>query len=534
MKKIITSVLAVFACTIILVMSGCTVLENITGLHIHRMQEVPQIMATCTTSGRLKHYHCTGCGKNFADEKGTIELVNVTIYALGHLTEHVEYVAPTCESEGSRECYICSRCNRAFLDEQCTSEIPRSQVTIAKLPHTVTEGDWQSDELSHYLICEDCGQHVQEATHSFSAENVCTVCGYERKDNTPLPGNKEDIASSELSIHFIELGNRYSGDCALIKAGDTEVLIDAGSRQSSASEIKEYINNYCTDGKLEYVIATHADQDHIAGLVGTSSDGKYDGILYSYNIGTVIKFDKTNKDENTASGGLSLYGKFLAALSYAEEGGAEVYTGSQCWNGEGGASRTYYLDAERTISMNILYNYYYENYSSDENNYSVCVLFTQQTEDGEKDYLFTGDLEMEGEEYLVEYNALPEVELFKAGHHGSPTSSNEVLLSVIKPVNIVVSCCCGWDEYTDENANQFPSQAFIDRAGKYTQNIYCTTIYTEEEPKFASMNGDIVYYYDKGQQDVPGVLRLWCSNNSVKLKDTEWFAANRTWPEGGA
>lgn len=70
---------------------------------------------------------------------------------------------------------------------------------------------------------------------------------------------------------ILELGNKYTGDCTLIKVGDTEILVDAGSRQSSAKTITEYVSRYCTDGVLEYVIATHADQDHIAGFVGTSA-----------------------------------------------------------------------------------------------------------------------------------------------------------------------------------------------------------------------------------------------------------------------
>ena len=70
-------------------------------------------------------------------------------------------------------------------------------------------------------------------------------------DNTSWDNSSSDIVTDELSIHFLMLGNKYSGDCTLIKAGDTEILIDAGSRQSSASTIVEYVNNYCTDGILE-------------------------------------------------------------------------------------------------------------------------------------------------------------------------------------------------------------------------------------------------------------------------------------------
>ena len=64
------------------------------------------------------------------------------------------------------------------------------------------------------------------------------------------------LVEGELQIHFLELGNKYTGDCTYIKAGEVDVLIDAGSKTSSISTISAYINQYVTDGKLEYVIVT--------------------------------------------------------------------------------------------------------------------------------------------------------------------------------------------------------------------------------------------------------------------------------------
>ena len=49
------------------------------------------------------------------------------------------------------------------------------------------------------------------------------------------------ITSQELSIHFLEFGNKYAGDCTLIKVGNTEILIDAGSRANSVPVIKDYL-----------------------------------------------------------------------------------------------------------------------------------------------------------------------------------------------------------------------------------------------------------------------------------------------------
>ena len=335
-------------------------------------------------------------------------------------------------------------------------------------------------------------------------------------------GNMAEITSADLSIHFIAPEVRASGDCTLIKVGDTEVLIDAGPTQGNAQAIKDYLDTYCTDGVLEYVIATHADTDHIAGFVGTSSNGNYNGILYSYEVGTIIQFARTDKTTQ-------IYNRYLTAVEYAEDNGAQVYTALQCWNNSDGAQRTYYLDEEQTISLNILYNYYYEHDSSDENNYSVCMLLSQEISESEtKHYLFTGDLEEEGEEYLVQNNDLPEVELYKAGHHGSKTSSNTCLMEVICPKNVVVCCCAGYNEYGAAEENIFPTQAFIDRVSAYTTNVYVTIMDDEENDTYKQMNGDIVFYYTSVADGEEGGLKLYCSNNTTVLKDTDWFKANRT------
>ena len=327
-------------------------------------------------------------------------------------------------------------------------------------------------------------------------------------------GNVTEIASADLSIHFIAPAVKASGDSALSKVGNTEVLIDAGPNKTNTTEIADYLGAYCTDGVLEYVIATHSDSDHIAGFVGSSSGGKRNGILYTYNVGTIIQFDQVTEET-------SLYREYCDAVEYAKEQGTAVYTGLQCWNGSDGAQRTYYLDEAQTVSMNILYNYYYENDAADENNYSVCMLLSQDLGDGQSNhYLFTGDLEEDGEKRLVENNDLPRVKLYKAGHHGSATSSTNELLEVIQPQYVAV-CCCAGDKYN------FPTQPFCDRISPYTDKVYVTV--RVDGDGYAPMNGDIVFYYGKSENETEKSLKLWCSENSTVLKDTEWFKQNRTW-----
>lgn len=318
----------------------------------------------------------------------------------------------------------------------------------------------------------------------------------------PPEENQESIITDDLQIHFLELGNKAPGDCTLIKIGDTEVLIDAGSERSSAQTIVPYIQTYCTDGVLEYVIATHADTDHIAAFVGTSS---IQGVFESFECQTIIDFPKTTKDTQ-------MYKDYVAMRDQEVAKGAKHYTALQCWNNEGDAKRSYQL--AEGITLNILYQKFYEEDTSVENNNSVCMLLTQ----GNNHYLFTGDLEKAGEQSLVKNNTLPKCKLYKAGHHGSDTSSTVELLQKIQPEIVVANCCCG-------GKYNFPHQEFIDNVAVYTDKVYIPVLVAENEEGYALLNGNIIVRSNGGE------VQVQCSNNNTLLKDTPWFAENRKRPK---
>lgn len=344
----------------------------------------------------------------------------------------------------------------------------------------------------------------------------------------PQDDGETVIVSGELTIHFLELGNNNTGDSIYIKAGNNDILIDAGSRTNSAPVIQSYVDTYCTDNTLEYVIATHAHQDHYAAFAGSEA---YPSIFERYDCKTIIDFAKTNQNESSTT---SIYAKYKAkrdAEAAIDENHVH-YTAAECWNEENGAKQTY--DLGSGITMSIVYNYYYFNASSDENNYSVCILITH----GSYNFLFTGDLEKEGEEKMVEFYTqsdtdayeLPEVELFKAGHHGSPTSSNSELLNLIKPKIVAVCCCAGAVEYTQNPDNTFPSVAFLTRVAPHTDCVFVTTLgkveYNNtkgknEDTGFESLNGTIIVTSSSDGINVKG------TNSDLKLRYTEWFKANR-------
>ena len=336
-------------------------------------------------------------------------------------------------------------------------------------------------------------------------------------NTTPDDSTGGDVITSDnLSIHFLELGNRWAGDCTYIKAGDVDILIDAGSRDSSAATIENYVDQYCEDGKLEYVIATHAHQDHIAGFVGKKD---VPGILEYYDVGTIIDFPRTDADSKVFENYTNLRDGLVANK------GTKHYTALEWWNGVDGLTRS--LEIAEGITMSVLYQKYYESNSSEENNYSVCVMLSEN----DNHYLFTGDLEESGEKSLVEKNTLPKMKLYKAGHHGSKTSSSVDLMRVIQPEIVCVCCCAGSNEYTSENDNKFPTQTFINNVAPHTDQIFVTTLAINgsdgKTTGHRSMNGNIVV------SSVGGVVSVNCTNNNTILKETDWFKANRTWPSNG-
>lgn len=337
----------------------------------------------------------------------------------------------------------------------------------------------------------------------------------------------EKFVDGAISFHFLHLGNGYSGDSIYIKCGDDDILIDAGSRQGSASYIIDYVDDYVTDNKLEYVIATHSDRDHISAFTSTKTSN---GIFAHYDTDIIIDFPKTDRDNPT-----EILTSYYLERDEEVSKGAKHYTALECYNNQNGAKRVYELSGG--VTMEILYNYYYDHPATDENDNSVCLLFSQ----GDNHYLFTGDLEKKGEEKLVEFydnqgSPLPKCKLYKAGHHGSKTSSTQALLSKIQPEIVVVCCVAGATEGRNvAPENTFPTQTFIDNIASYTDKVYVTglvEIYNDngtDKERGVEFNGNVVLTYNKSENP-----EMSFSASNKVLKESEWFKNNRTCPTAWA
>ncbi len=135
--------------------------------HIHSMAKVEKTDPTCTADGVKEHWHCAGCGKDFADEEGNEVLDSLVLSKLGHHMTKAEEVAPTCTSEGTEAHWVCDRCHKNFADEAGNAEV--GDLTIGKLDHTPEE------YIEQEATCDVPGKKWQR----------CSVC------HTPLSGEEE-------------------------------------------------------------------------------------------------------------------------------------------------------------------------------------------------------------------------------------------------------------------------------------------------------------------------------------------------------
>lgn len=206
----------------------------------------------------------------------------------------------------------------------------------------------------------------------------------------------KDVTGS-LEIHYMDVGQ---GDATLIKCDDMTLLIDAGDN-SQGTNVRSYLETQGIE-RIDYVIGTHPDADHIGGL---------DVVIYNFECGMIFMPDES-KDTKTYDDVIETIENKNYKITLPEVG------------------KTYELgEAEFTI---IAPNDDYD----DANSESIGIILTY----GETSFLFTGDAESEAEADILKNGIDIQADVYKAGHHGSRTSSSEELLAVVKPKAVVISC----------------------------------------------------------------------------------------------
>lgn len=209
---------------------------------------------------------------------------------------------------------------------------------------------------------------------------------------------RRELLSGNASFHFIDVGQ---GDATLILTGDAAVLIDAGTNDSAAALV-EYLKT--TAGRLDYLILTHPHEDHVGGA---------DEILKQIPTGRVLMpFVEYNGYTETLQ-------------TIAAERNIPVYNA---------AIGSQYAAGDITCTLLGPVHTNYENL----NNVSAVI----RVDVGGTSLLVPGDAEMEAELEVLAANApqLLDCDIYKAGHHGSSTSTSLEFFTAIAPDHCVISC----------------------------------------------------------------------------------------------
>lgn len=304
----------------------------------------------------------------------------------------------------------------------------------------------------------------------------------DRNDNT---GNNTVLVrgDGELQIHFMDVGQ---GDGILILFPDgRDMLIDCANYNDSSTvrgEILDYMDDYVTDGQLDYLMLTHCDRDHVSFMDEVLEEYQVDNVFMPNVLATHDKVAEADipqerlalfTDEDTVA--TACYADFfIAALTEPdctvtlnvdadEDSNSVVIT-----DGERQSDGTY----EGATYMLTFYcptaEYYAESdLSSAEEKNAISPI-------GVLEYngfriVLTGDSNEINEPTFVDrIGGQLDCDVLKVGHHGSETSSTEEFLDAIDCEYAVISCNAAGNTF------HHPRQTTLDRFIERDMTVYRT------------------------------------------------------------
>ena len=232
-----------------------------------------------------------------------------------------------------------------------------------------------------------------------------------------------DFNNDDLNVLFMYVGQ---ADSTFIKYKNKTMLIDAGNNEDGNNIVK-FLKSKGIN-KLDYIVGTHYDEDHIGGL---------DDIINNFDIG---KFYLSNGGELGPN-----YYNLEKAAKKRNLAITIPKVGDKIDFGD--------------VDMEVMAASKFD--GKNDNNASIVI----QAKYGSRRYLFMGDLERQ-EEAKRKWN---EVDVLKAGHHGSNTSSSQEFLNQVKPKYVFVSV-------GKNNKYRLPNVKAMERIEKTGAKIFRTDV----------------------------------------------------------
>ena len=209
----------------------------------------------------------------------------------------------------------------------------------------------------------------------------------------------EPAEKGSFSVHYIDVGQ---ADCALIECDGKYMLIDGGNAEDS-SLVVSYLQKQGVE-ELEAVVCSHAHEDHVGGLPG---------VLAVFPTKAVYAPTKTYSSK--------VFDKFLY---YTDQQGLDVTIPAP--------GDQFTLGDALVMILGPVKSY------ADPNNTSIVMMIDFHG----KRFLFTGDMETEAENDMLDYWGeyfTWSADVLKVGHHGSDTSTSYRFLRAVMPAYGIIS-----------------------------------------------------------------------------------------------
>lgn len=286
--------------------------------------------------------------------------------------------------------------------------------------------------------------------------------------------------SGQLVVHYIDIGQ---GDCIYVAFPDgTDMLIDCGSQGGSSKYQTSAISDLKAlnpDGKIDRVMATHSDTDHISYL---------DEVLLEFQVCNVYmpNIRSNNLDKSVKIGGRDVkvgdldasklkkftdkdtidterYTEFFIAALSEPNCNITLNIGKYEIRGQDYTFTFYCLSQEEWDSRSLKTKAGYPDATQINAVSPIGIL-----EYAGRRLVFTGDSNESNEKYYCETYPYVDCDVLKVAHHGSRTSSSKDFLKHVKCEYAVISV-------GDGNSYGHPEQETLDRLKTYgIQKIHRT------------------------------------------------------------
>jgi competence protein ComEC len=208
----------------------------------------------------------------------------------------------------------------------------------------------------------------------------------------------ENDGDGLMYLHMLDVGQ---GDAFLLQTVDNKyILIDGGPSSNLIDVMADYMPFW--QKRLDLVIATHGDSDHIGGLVELGERYDIDDFIYNGESKNTLIYEELMRNINLNGVDISI-----------AQSGEEIRVGC-CME----------IDILWPDSINI----------EDSNDRSVSVIARYK----DFDIYMAGDLGYKYEE-KISNNLGVDIEVMKLSHHGSRTSTSSKVIDNINPQITLIS-----------------------------------------------------------------------------------------------